>query len=245
MSILRINENENLVNVLQNYGIIFENNMMININQIGAGLYSKVFEISNTNLILNISEQIINLRSALFLLMEKESLEELFLIPKVIAPVNKNFLTLQQLNIEHNLNLTKEEYQKHNKNTFLNNFDENYNFISNSKHYIIYEKCYKLPEKYEDFYFEFLDKFYPDIQNLSDFQFYDNSEILEYLNNTGNEFKDFVQFIINVNKIATKFYLEDIHEENIMLDKNNKFKVIDFDYISKNEKLDKIVESYE
>lgn len=54
------------------------------------------------------------------------------------------------------------------------------------------------------------------------------TELIRYLNLRGfSNYEVFLQFLIQANRLLTKFKFSDIHNDNIMIDKNGNFKIID------------------
>lgn len=201
-----IQKNQSLKDVLENQGIIFdENNYMINIEEIGYGSNSNIYEILGLNKVLKISrsEEEFKANEKLQTLKRRDSnISNYFLIPLIIAPTNQNF------------------YQQINDGDDIDN--ERY-----LRYYFILDKLIPLNQFEKDIFNEIT--FYYTNYNLQHADLYEDEEVLrERLQSRfGEEYKSFFNWLIKANQYLLHYKFVDAHIKNIMKIKDGDWRIID------------------
>lgn len=211
-----IQKNQNLKDILEQNGIIFnEDNFMINIEEIGSGISSTIYEIKDTNKVLKISDnrnEFYGYEKLIEAFEEDSSIKNYFEIPLILAPINKSFY--QQIELS----------------------DISYN-NQNPRYYFILNKLNKLDDN-ETKIFEDILKYYNasdiseiiiDYENEID---EDDEYIMDHLIENGhkyidNEMKNIWEFFKIIFSYCEEYEFFDIHVDNIMKDNQGNYKVID------------------
>ncbi|WP_312390528.1 hypothetical protein [Chryseobacterium sp.] len=153
---------------------------------------------------------------------------------KNLTPIEKGIFEIEGTKTLLKISKNESEYKasqliKRHENELKNNFlipitiDKEEN-----EFYFTFEKLNKLDEVYHRILKSVEYRLNEvNIENLNSLEA-KKEEVIEYLKSKGfTQYDEFLQFLINANKQLNKFKLSDIHGNNILIDQNKKFKIID------------------